>query len=292
MPSRPLRAAFIFALFVATSCSRNDQQQGAPARQTEASDISSPPNASPASAPGVAFNYSYDFNLPDERISITQEAHAAACEKLGLDHCRIIGMSYGVDQNEQVTAELELKLDPLIARQFGKSAQQQVEANEGKLIKLQIGSSDEGQVIEQATKQKNDASTQIAQLQEELAKTRPGTPARANLMSQIQSLQQQAIQQTHVIEASHATLASTPMELHYYGRGAVPGFRGNPVREAWKTFMATVVWLVDILLQAIAVLIPFGVLLALFIALWRTRPLRAFREWFRGPQEAHEDGND
>lgn len=292
MHSRPLCAASIFVLCLAASCSQNDQQQGAPSRPTEASDTGSPPNISLTSAPGVAFNYSYDFNLPDERISSTQEAHAAACERLGLDHCRITGMSYAVDQNEQVSAELELKLDPLIARQFGKSAQQQVEANEGKLIRLQIGSSDEGQVIEQATRQKNDGSNQIAQLQGELAKTRPGTQARANLISQIEALQQQAAEQTHAIEASRATLASTPMELHYYGRGGVPGFRDNPVRSAWKTFMTTVVWLVDILLQALAVLIPLGVLMALFIALWRTRPLRALREWVRGPKEAHEDGNN
>ena len=292
MHSRPLCAASIFVLCLASSCSRNDQQQGAPARYTEASDTSSPPNISLTTAPGVAFDYNYQFNLPDERISATQEAHATACERLGLDHCRITGMSYGVDQNEQVTAELKLKLDPLIARQFGKSAQQQVEANEGKLIQLQIGSSDEGQVIEQATKQKNDASIQIGQLQKELAKTKPGTQARANLLSQIETLQQQEAQQTHAMEASRATLASTPMELHYYGRGGVPGFRGNPVRDAWKTFMTTVVWLVDILLQALAVLIPLGVLMALLVALWRTRPLRAFREWFRGPMEAHEDGND
>jgi hypothetical protein len=233
----------------------------------------------------VAFRYGYDFNLSDQRISSTQEAHASACEKLGLAQCRITGMSYSVDQNEQVTAELDLKLDPAIARQFGKSAQQLVEANDGKLIRLEIGSSDEGRAIAQATKQKTDVSAQIAQLQQELAKTKPGTAAHANLLSQIQTLQQQASEQTHAIAASQATLASTPMEFHYYGRGGVPGFRGNPVREAWHTFVTTVVWLVGILLQALAVIIPLSVLIAMFIALWRTRQARAVRGWIRGPQE-------
>jgi hypothetical protein len=221
----------------------------------------------------VAFRYGYDFNLSDQRISSTQEAHASACEKLGLAQCRITGMSYSVDQNEQVTAELDLKLDPAIARQFGK------------LIRLEIGSSDEGRAIAQATKQKTDVSAQIAQLQQELAKTKPGTAAHANLLSQIQTLQQQASEQTHAIAASQATLASTPMEFHYYGRGGVPGFRGNPVREAWHTFVTTVVWLVGILLQALAVIIPLSVLIAMFIALWRTRQARAVRGWIRGPQE-------
>jgi Flp pilus assembly protein TadB len=194
-------------------------------------------------------------------------------------------MTYSVDQNKQVTAELDLKLDPSIARQFGKSAQQSVEGNDGKLVRLEIGSSDEGQVIEQASKQKNDRSAQIAQLQQELAKTKPGTPARANLMSQIQALQQQASEQSRVIESSQAALATTPMAFHYYGRGGVPGFRGNPVREAWHTFVTTVVWLVGMLLQALAVLIPVGLLIAALVALWRTRPMRALRRWIKGPQE-------
>ena len=109
---------------------------------------------------------------------------------------------------------------------------------------------------------------------------------RAALSLWAESLQQQAAQQSHAIEASQAALATTPMELHYYGRGGVPGFRGNPVREAWKTFVTTVVWLVEIILQVLAVLIPLAVLVALLVALWRTRPVRAFRRWVKGPEES------
>src|SRR5206468_8324259 len=137
-----------------------------------------------------------------------------------------------------------------------------------------------------ATTQKSETSRQLSQLQQELEKTKAGTPARSNLLSQIQNLQQQASDQTQAIAASQATLASTPMEFHYYGRGGVPGFRGNPVREAWQTFVTTVVWLVGILLQALAVLVPVSVLVVLFIALWRTRPIRVVRAWIKGPQES------
>ena len=234
----------------------------------------------------MAFNYAYEFSLPDKRIAAAQEAHAASCEKLGVAHCRITGMSYSVDQDERVVAELDLKLDPSIARQFGKSAQQFVEGNDGKLIRLDIGSSDEGQAIDQATKQGNAVATQMAQLREELAKTKPGTTARTNLVGQIQALQQQASDQAHVIQASQASLASTPMAFHYYGRGGVPGFRGNPLEEAWQTFVTTVIWLVGMLLQVLAVLIPVALLLALILAAWRTRPFRVLREWIRGPRES------
>jgi uncharacterized lipoprotein len=285
MPPRPIRFASLAVTFVLV-CSSCSQSQSGKSRSSEDAATSSSPNISPTAAPGVAFNYNYDFSLPDDRISATQEAHASTCEKLGVARCRITGMTYSVDQNQQVTAELDLKLDPSIARQFGKSAQQSVEGNDGKLVRLEIGSSDEGQVIELATKQKSGISAQIERLQQELAKTKPGTLARANLVSQIEALQQQASEQNRAIEASQATLASTPMAFHYYGRGGVPGFRGNPVREAWHTFVTTVVWLVGMLLQALAVLVPVGLLIAAFVALWRTRPMRALRRWAKNADEA------
>ncbi|HEY7005984.1 MAG TPA: hypothetical protein VH392_05815, partial [Sphingomicrobium sp.] len=210
MNSRPIAVASLSAIALALcSCSKNDGQSRE--AQQEATDTSSPPNISPTAAPGVAFNYSYEFRLPDDRIAATQEAHAGACEALGLARCRITGMSYSVDQNEQVIAELDLKLDPLIARQFGKSAQQTVVGNDGKLVRLDIGSSDEGQAIEQATKQKSDVSAQLAQLQQELARTKPGSDAHANILGQIQALQRQASEQSQTIAASQAALASTPM---------------------------------------------------------------------------------
>jgi hypothetical protein len=269
----------VLALFLC-SCSENDHQGG----QSQSADVdnaTSPPDISPTAAPGVAFNYAYEFSLPDDKIAAAQEAHASACENLGLTRCRITGMSFNVDQNEQVTAELDLKLDPLIARQFGKSAQQTVVAQDGKLVRLEIGSSDEGQAIAQATQQKNNATNRLAQLQQELAKTKDSN-ARANLLSQIQSLQQQVSDTSQAVASSQVALASTPMAIHYYGRGGVPGFRGNPLREAWQTLVTTVVVLIGALLQALAVLAPVALLLALAIVTWRSRAARMVRRWVQG----------
>ncbi|MGZ2411936.1 hypothetical protein ACUXST_001357 [Sphingomonas sp. F9_3S_D5_B_2] len=281
MTPRPIRAALFAAtaLLACPSCSKNDGRSG------QASDTSSPPDVSATVTPGVAFNFAYEFTLPDDRISATQEAHAAACENLGLSKCRITGMSYSVDENEQVNAELDLKLDPLIARQFGKSARDVVSGNDGKLLRLVIGSSDEGPAIEQASNQKNDAAAEISQLQQELARTKPESDAHANILSRIQMLQQQSSEQSRKVAAGQAALASTPMEFHYYGRGGVPGFRGNPVREAWHTFVGTIVWLIGMVLQALAVIVPLALLAGLLILLWRTRPMRAVRRWLSNAGE-------
>jgi hypothetical protein len=49
--------------------------------------------------------------------------------------------------------------------------------------------------------------------------------------------------------------------------------------------VTTVVWLVAILLQALAVMVPLGILVAALVALWRTRPIRALRRWFGNTEE-------
>ena len=275
MPSRFNRvAALAIALCLSASCSDQSREEG------------SSPDISPSAAPGVAFTYAYEFGLPDNKIAAAQEAHAQACEKLGLARCRITGMNYSVNQDEQVAAELDLKLDPTIARQFGKSSQQSVEASDGDLISLSIGSSDEGQKISDASKQKSDVASQIAALQKELEAAKPGSEARAGLADRIQALRVEVAEKSQAVAASQAALASTPMSFHYYGRGSVPGFRGNPVHEAWQTFVGTVVRLVGFLLQRLAVLIPLALVAAAFIAVWRTRPMRFVRQWIRGSKES------
>jgi hypothetical protein len=286
MHSRLLRtASLIPLLLVIASCSKQDQGS---LQKPEAEEPGSPPNIALSVARGVAFNYAYQFSLPDQRIAAAQEAHAGACEKLGLDRCRITGMSYHVDDSEQVTAELDLKLDPAIARQFGKSAEQVVRGSDGKLVRLDIGSSDEGAVIDQASRQRQDDSARVGQLKAELEKTEPGSKARADVLGQLQAAEQQQAGQQRTIEASQAALAVTPMTFHYYGHGAVPGFRTNPLHDAWVTFLTTVVGLVRILLQALAILLPFVLLLTAIVALWRSRLLRPVRGWFKAPPPTDE----
>ncbi len=144
MPSRPILFSFVSALALCTACSKGADQNIPHKPSSEAFDASEPPNIAPSAAPGVAFNYDYRFSLRDNAISAAQESHAGACEGLGLQRCRITGMRYSVDRDENVVAALDLKLDPLLARQFGKSATKLVVQNGGRLDSLEIGSSDEG----------------------------------------------------------------------------------------------------------------------------------------------------
>lgn len=273
-----IRTAFVplACLAALASCSQG-ADQSSESSSGEAAEFS-PPNIAPRAAPGVAFTYDYRFNLPDQRISASQEAHAAGCEGLGLQRCRITGMTYAVDADDNVRASLALKLDPAIAHRFGKAASELVDREGGKLDSLEIGSSNEGQQIGDATASKAQIERRIADLEAQLAKARPGEE-RAAIIQQIDALKAEADRMQTAVASSKAALATTPMSFVYYGRGGAPGFHGNPIREAWNLFIATLVTLVGLVLRALAVLIPLAIAAALLIFLWRTKPVQAVRSW-------------
>lgn len=287
MLSHPIRFLFCSAsaLVLCASCSQSPD--GPRKASSEAADSSAAPNIAPRAAPGVAFSYDYRFNLPDQAISAAQESHAGACERMGLQRCRITGMRYSVDRDENVVAGLDLKLDPALARQFGKSATDLVARTGGRLDSLEIGSSDEGAKIDDSNREKLSLKQRIADLEGRL-KTVSGDD-RAALIQQLDTLTAEAARQDAAVADSQAALATTPMHFDYYGRGGEPGFHGNPIREAWRTFVDTVVTIVTMLLRALAVLLPLALLGAVLILLWRTRPVRAVRRWLKGDRA---EGNE
>jgi hypothetical protein len=95
--------------------SRSSESGGITSSDT-AENVPAGPRVSVTAAPGVAFNYDYTFRLPAQRISAVQEQHAQACEKLGVNRCRITGLRYRLVSEREIEAMLSFKLDPSIAR--------------------------------------------------------------------------------------------------------------------------------------------------------------------------------
>src|SRR3954454_15786006 len=116
------KSSILLTAALLASCSQGHRQ---PDRDSSTFDTREEPSGTApgvdvTSAPGVAFNYRYAFRLPGNRIAQVQESHAQACEKLGLTKCRITGMRYRLVNQKDVQAMLALRLDPGIAREFGK----------------------------------------------------------------------------------------------------------------------------------------------------------------------------
>jgi len=227
------------------------------------------PNVSVSAAPGVAFAYRYAFRMPNERIEAAQEAHAQRCEKLGVSRCRITGLRYNLSEDGDVSASLELKLDPAVARAFGKDATRLVTDSKGMLVDLQISGVDAGSAIQRANRGRAELQDELERVNRELARTGLSSVVRDRLLSEAASLRSQIQSLGEQKAADEESLAKTPMAF-YYGSGETIGYADDWVLtgaldRAGYNFLSAV----GLLLIAAATLLPWLLLGALGLWLYR-----------------------
>ncbi|MEN3972353.1 hypothetical protein WJS89_06700 [Sphingomicrobium sp. XHP0235] len=239
------------------------------------------PDIAPEAAPDVAMSFAYDYRLDDDAIAAVQETHAAACEKLGLARCRISGFDYRITPDEEVVANLEIRIDPRIARVFGKDATKAVEEAEGALARMQFDGEDMSSLIEGGTRDASSARSEIETIEAQLSAAQNlSDEEAARLRIRLAELRDRARSSAIQADEARARLAVTPMRFAYYGDVGVPGFGGdNPLEQAWHALVASTVALVRIVLTAAAALLPWALLVALLFVIWRSRPLRSARAW-------------
>jgi hypothetical protein len=222
------------------------------------------PNISPTAAPGVAFNYNYSYALAAQRVVELQEAHAAMCERLTVARCKITGMRYEVLGPDDIRARLELKLDPAVARHFGREATGAVIQAGGELTESEISGVDAGSQIRQAGTDIERLRADLARIEQQLAGRTLEPEERAELQAQAAQLREQIRALGDQRQAQQESLATTPMVFNYGSGDLVPGYQppqslGEALGEAWADFREGATVLLTFLIRA------FPWLFALFL---------------------------
>lgn len=231
------------------------------------------PDVAPTAAPGVAFNYRHAFALAPERIAEVQERHAAACEALGVSRCRITGMNYRRRNEHDIEARLQFKLEPSLARAFGRSGLQVVQEAEGMLVESEISGTDVGTGIRANTRSIEQLREDLARVERQLAD--PSVPAsrKETLRYEAEQIRQRirAIETTR--EDQQESLATTPVTFAYSTHEDL-GERPN-----WERSLANAkdgfVWGLYGLFVVLVSLLPWMVLagLAFLLVRWARRRL-------------------
>lgn len=225
------KALVMIALLLA-GCAKSEGGREAPAsdamaseeRMTDANPARGPGIAVTA-APGVAFRYVYEFRLPAARISSTQEAHAQACEALGLARCRITGMHYAVGRGaNDITASLDFKLDPGIARKFGTAGIDAVVKAGGKLGSVDVTGTDAGGAIKAIDHESARQRADLDRIEAQLAKLPAKARDRVTLQDQADALRQSLNANAASKGAQQESLATTPMHFDYGTTDSFAGF--------------------------------------------------------------------
>jgi hypothetical protein len=238
------------------------------------------PNINVSAAPGVAFNYRYAYRLPDARIQAAQEAHAAMCERLTITRCRITGMRYTVSGEDDVRASLEVKLDPRLARAFGKQATKVITDAEGMLVDQEISGTDVNPAIQQADRGRAELQDELERVNRELARPGLSNVIRDRLLSEAQGLRAQIRGLGEQRQSAEDSLATTPMAFFYGSGEAIPGFDDGPsLGDSLREAGAVLVRSLGAVILTLATLLPWLLLIGLVWLLLRR--LGLFR-WSQG----------
>ena len=290
-----MKRTFLLTAALLAACSPRQPNQQPPAAKSYDIEASAPaaqeaepaPGVDVTAAPGVAFDYRYAFRLPGNRISAVQEAHAQACEKLGIDKCRITGMRYRLVDQKDVEAMLALRLDPKLARQFGKDATAVVDKADGMLVDQEITGDDVGTKIAGATRSEAELREELRRVEAELARAVPmvkGNVApqaavdRQSLLDRAQEIRGQLRALGEGKESDKQALAGTPMVFNYGSGSVVPGFDvRSPLRDALQQAWDNLIGGFAAILVILVTLIPW--LLIAGLAFWAIRGARKRFGW-------------
>ena len=261
----------------------------APATAEESADAAAAPRIGIEAAPGVAFDYAYTFRLVDKQIAKVQEEHAAACETLGVQRCRIVDVRYQLSDEKLVEAQTQFKLEPGIARRFGANAIASVEKAEGVLADASVAGEDVGTEILASQQRSAGSEAEIARIEARLKAGGLDKRERAELLAQISQLRGQLGDERQSRRTGESRIAWTSVAFNYVSDGGLPGIgHENPFANAGETLMRSGSTALTFVLTLGAALLPWGILLALIVAFWRSRFVSAIRQQLRSTQNANE----
>jgi hypothetical protein len=287
----------VLASTALTACGGAPQDQSSspsPSRteSSSADSVSAPaargagPDVGVTAAPGVAFTYRYAFRLADERIADVQEQHARTCEQLGVNRCRITGMSYRLVDEREVEARLDFRLEPALARRFGRAGLEAVQQADGLLIQSEISGEDVGTRIAASSRSIDQLRADLQRSERQIADRNVDQGAKDGLQIEAQRIREQIRAAEGNREEQQASLATTPMTFEYgsgnYGSDR-PDFR-EAAGNAWDGFL----WGLYVLFVTLTALLPWLIAGAL---VWLA--VRALRRRFpRQPAAAYPHSGD
>ena len=231
----------------------------------------------PASvAPNLAFEYRYAFKLPDDKIGAVQEEHAEACEVLGSARCQIIDYKYAQANENDVEAMLAFKLDPAIARKFGRDAIASVEKAEGVLADGNVTGTNVGGAIEDLQGRSALLQAQLERLELRLKAKLPAKE-RASLQDRAEEIRRELDNEADGRGKGEVKLAMTPVQFTYTSDGGVPGFgKENPFANAFDVSATSFATMVSFVLMVAGALAPWSLLLFVIVLALRSNAARVF----------------
>lgn len=232
-------------------------------------DVAEEPPAAPAaaggataikvSAPQIAYTYRYGYRLPAAAIAVVQERHIALCDRLSPAGCRVLDMQRAVDEGASTSASLKLVVRADFARRFGRALADATAQAGGTQADSSIAAEDlSKQMVD--TEARLRARQALADRLMELLRTRNGPVADLVAAERsVADVQEEIDAARSWLAEARGRVAMSTVELTYDAGGLGGGFT-EPLRASFRTMAGFFGQSLALLIQLIAVLVPWAAL--------------------------------
>ena len=237
-----------------------------------------PAAVSPSVAPGVAFQYRYDFLVPGDSIEAVQDEHAAACETLGLSRCQITGLNFQQGEEGYPEGRMEFLLDPSIARKFGRDAISSVEKAEGVVANSNVSGENVGSEIASSQVRSAGIEAEVKRIEARLAGKGLANDERTELRRRAEELRDMLGGEKEARRGGEKRLATTPVVFDYSGNMGLGG--AGAFSDAWTASASSMATMFAILLMLAGVVLPWLLPVGLFVLLIKSPIGAGLRRWW------------
>jgi Domain of unknown function (DUF4349) len=239
-----------------------------------------PAAVSPSVAPGVAFQYRYDFRVPGDKIEAVQDEHAAACETLGLSRCQITGLNFQQSERGYPEGRMEFLLDPTIARKFGRDAIASVEKAEGVLATSNVQGDNVGDEIATSQVRSAGIEAEVKRIEARLAGKGLAEDERVDLRRRAEELRSMLGSEKQQRREGEKRLATTPVAFSYSGNMGIGG--SDTFGDAWSASTNSMTTMLSVMLMFFGVILPWLLPVAAIVLIVKSPIGAGLRRWWRG----------
>ncbi len=237
-----------------------------------------PAAVSPSVAPGVAFQYRYDFRVPGDSIEAVQDEHAAACETLGLTRCQITGLNFQQGEEGYPEGQMEFLLDPSIARKFGRDAIASVEKAKGIVANSNVSGENVGSEIASSQVRSAGIEAEVKRIDARLAGKGLANDERVELRRRAEELRGMLGGEKETRRSGERRLATTPVVFEYSGNMGLGG--AGAFGDAWSASSSSMTAMFALLMMLAGVVLPWLLPVGVFVLLIKSPIGAGLRRWW------------
>ena len=215
----------------------------------------------PVTAPDLAYAYDYSVEAPARDVPHLLRQHEEACDLAGPTVCQVVGAAAKSIGRDDVTGHLELRAQPAWIAKFRDRIEDDVRALGGKVSTSDTSTDDLSRSLVD-TQAGIRAKIELRDRLETLLKTHKGK------LDDLVGLEQQVAATQGEIDAAQSELAvmktrvqTQTLSIDYRSLTALaPDSAFRPVSQAAHSFTGHFMMVVAVLIQALSVLAPIGLI--------------------------------